>query len=132
MAENKTTGGFVLIEVLVAVAVAGLILIALLKSFVGTWYGIGVVREEAEAMMIARSLISAAAPRANASEVNQQGNVGRYSWTLVVKKAPIAQTQATDKENENPFTWSLYRIGVIVIAPNGRRTTVETSRLSRP
>jgi hypothetical protein len=118
-----------LIEVLVAVAVAGVILVALLRAFVSTWFGISTVREEAEAMLIARTLISAVTPREKASEIVQQGSIGRYNWALEVKKAPMAAPAGAD---ENPFPWTLYRVGVVVTAPNGRRTSVETSRLSRP
>ena len=126
---SKHNRGFVLIEVLVAVAVAGVILVALSRAFISTWFGISTVREEAEAMLVARSLISAVTPRENASEIIQQGSTGRYNWALEVKKAPMAAPAAA---NENPFPWTLYRVGVVVTAPNGRRTSVETSRLSRP
>jgi hypothetical protein len=118
-----------LIEVLVAVAVAGVILVALLRAFVSTWFGISTVREEAEAMLIARTLISAVTPREKASEIVQQGSIGRYNWALEVKKAPMAAPAGAD---DKPFPWTLYRVGVVVTAPNGRRTSVETSRLSRP
>ncbi len=134
-----------LIEVLVAVAVAGVILVALSRAFISTWFGISTVREEAEAMLIVRTLISAVTPRENASEIVQQGSIGRYNWALEVKRAPMtapittpttapmaALMAAPAAANENPFPWTLYRVGVVVTAPNGRRTSVETSRLSRP
>ena len=126
---SKTNRGFVLIEVLVAVAVAGVILVPLSRAFISTWFGISTVREEAEAMLIARTLISAVTPREKASEIVQQGSIGRYNWALEVKKAPMAAPAAA---NDTPFPWTLYRDGVVVTAPNGRRTSVETSRLSRP
>jgi prepilin-type N-terminal cleavage/methylation domain-containing protein len=128
---SKNNRGFVLIEVLVAVAVAGVILVALSRAFISTWFGISTVREEAEAMLIARTLISAVTPRENASEIVQQGSIGRYNWALEVKRAPMAAPAAA-AANETPFPWTLYRVGVVVTAPNGRRTSVETSRLSRP
>ena len=122
-----------LIEVLVAVAVAGVILVALSRAFISTWFGISTVREEAEAMLIVRTLISAVTPRENASEIVQQGSIGRYNWALEVKRVPMAAPPAAPAAaNETPFPWTLYRVGVVVTAPNGRRTSVETSRLSRP
>jgi prepilin-type N-terminal cleavage/methylation domain-containing protein len=126
---SKNNRGFVLIEVLVAVAVAGVILVALSRTFISTWFGISTVREEAETMLIARTLISAVTPRENASEIVQKGIIGRYNWALEVKKTPVAAPAAV---NETPFSWTLYRVGVVVTAPNGRRTSIETSRLSRP
>jgi hypothetical protein len=120
-----------LIEVLVAVAVAAVLLVALSRAFVSTWSGISTVREEAEAMLIARTLIAAVTPRDNATELSQQGSIGRYNWALEVKKAPMA-SPAAGTDAENPFPWTLYRAGVVVTAPSGRRTSLETSRLSRP
>jgi prepilin-type N-terminal cleavage/methylation domain-containing protein len=138
VARRKNNRGFVLIEVLVAVAVAAVLLVALLRSFTTTWFGISTVREEAEATMVARSLISAVTPRDKTVEVSQQGTTGRYSWLLEVKKvplpppAPVTNAADSSSEPETPFSWTLYRVGVIVTAPSGRRTTLETSRLSRP
>ncbi len=110
MVKRNTNRGFVLIEVLVAVAVAGLILVALLKAFVNTWYGISTVREEAEAMMIARTLVSAVTPRENAAEASQQGSIGRYNWRLEVKKAPLPApvTPSPDAETESRIGKHLY------------------------
>jgi hypothetical protein len=170
-----------LLEVLVAVAVAGIVMVALLRSFVSTWYGIAAVREEAESMMIARTLIASVTPRENTTEVTQQGSIGRYTWAIEVKKAPPPPPMMTpavtgqsgfslnpnsgsnsgsgsssnsssksnsssnsnsdsdsdadsksDTESAQPFSWTLYRIGVVVTASNGRRTTLETTRLARP
>jgi hypothetical protein len=121
----------VLIEVLVAVGVAAVLLVALLRAFVTTWSGISLVREEAEAMLIARTLISAATPRQNAAEVSQRGTIGRYNWALEVRRVPVIRAAAAP-DSENPFPWTLYRAGVTVTAANGRRTSLETSRLSRP
>jgi len=133
--KRKANSGFVLLEVLVAVAVAGVILIALLRSFVTTWWGINTVREEAEAMLIARSLISSVAPRYNTNEVAQQGVIGRYRWTVEVKRTVTPPPQGlttSDPETANANPWTLYRVAVVVTAPTGRRTTIATNRLSRP
>jgi prepilin-type N-terminal cleavage/methylation domain-containing protein len=131
VARRTTSRGFVLIEVLVAVAVAAVLLVALSRAFVSTWMGISTVREEAETMLIARALIGSVTPRDNATELSQQGSIGRYNWALEVKKAPMA-APAAGAESETPFRWTLYRAGVVVTAPSGRRTSLETSRLSRP
>jgi Tfp pilus assembly protein PilV len=131
VAERKNSAGFILIEVLVAVAVAAVLLTALLRAFVTTWAGINTVREEAETMLIARSLVEAVAPRDNTAEVSQQGNMGRYTWAVEVKKAPVTPAPAAGSDPDNAIPWTLYRIAVVVTAPNGRRTSLETNRLSR-
>ena len=132
MARRHSNRGFVLIEVLVALGVAAILLVVLLRAFVTTWYGISTVREEAEAMLIARTLVSAVTPRDNTGELAQQGSIGRYAWALEVKRERLAQPLANlGNENENNFPWALYRVAVVVTAPNGRRTSLETSRLSK-
>jgi prepilin-type N-terminal cleavage/methylation domain-containing protein len=133
--NNSSSRGFVLLEVLVAVAVAGVILVALLRSFVGTWWGINTVREEAEAMLIARSLVNTVAPRNNTTEIAQQGSIGRYRWAVEVKRTvtpPSPGLAPADPEAATTNPWMLYRVAVVVTAPNGRRTTLATNRLSRP
>lgn len=135
MVKRESNRGFVLIEVLVAVAVAAVLLAALLRAFVTTWQGINTVREEAEAMLIARSLVSAVTPRDNTTEVSQQGNLGRYAWALEVKRTvttPPSTILEANPESVTPNPWTLYRVAVVVTAPNGRRTTLATNRLSRP
>ncbi len=133
MFKRNSNRGFVLIEVLVAVAVAAVLLVALLRSFVTTWYGIGAVRQDAEAVLIGRSLINAVTPRAKTAEVTQQGTTGRYSWAVEVKRADVPPPPVSaDADPEEKFTWTLYRVGVVVTGPNGRRTSLETTRLGRP
>lgn len=129
--DRKSKAGFALIEVLVAVAVAAVILTALLRAFVTTWTGINAVREETEAMLIARSLVSTAAPRDNTVEANQRGDIGRYSWSVAVQKAPTVAPPVTDADAETAISWTLFRIVVVVRAPSGRSTSLETLRLSR-
>lgn len=132
MVRRNSNRGFVLIEVLVALGVAAILLVVLLRAFVTTWYGISTVREEAEAMLVARTLVSAVTPRDNTGELTQQGTTGRYAWALEVKRERTAQPLADlGNENESNFPWALYRVGVVVTAPNGRRTSLETSRLSK-
>lgn len=174
---GKQTGsdGFVLIEVLVTAAVAAVLLAALMRAFSTVWGNIGGVREETEAMLVARAVIEASTPRHNLVPLTQQGTSGRYAWTISIAStgiqmsdtppqgqnqgaAPVASSNVTsqsttqnrttntnDEDSTAPGTgegsqeqaaqqppWALFRIAVAVRAPSGRRTTVETFRLSRP
>ena len=89
-ADKRRSGGFVLLEVLVAVAVAAILMAALMRSFTTTWLGINAVREEAESMLVARTMLAAAAPRINTAEGEQTGTAGRYAWRIAVTK-PLAE-----------------------------------------
>jgi Tfp pilus assembly protein FimT len=133
--ENTAAAGFVLVEVLVALGVAAILLVALMRAFATIWAGIGVVREEAEAMLIARSLLYAATPRSNMVEGVQNGSTGRYGWTVSISKAPqaapAAPAAATETEADAVQPWTAFIVAINVKAPNGRSTSLETIRLAR-
>jgi Tfp pilus assembly protein PilW len=145
--------GFILVEVLVAAAVAAILLAMVMRIFSSTWSSINSIREEADAMLIIRNVIDASAPRANLAAGTQQGTSGRYAWTVSISAlgtpasqtaaAPPAQTTSSTTvngggEEESPNTaaastpWGLFKVVVAVRAPSGRRTVLETYRLSRP
>jgi type II secretion system protein I len=131
--ETARTGGFALIEVLVAVAVSAVLMLALMRAFAATWSGIGAVRDDAEAMLIARSILFAVAPRANVSEGTQNGMIGRYSWNVAITKSANAKALSTASEEggENAKLWTPFRFVIVVTAPNGRSTNLESIRLSQ-
>lgn len=134
--ERRRTAGFALLEVLVAVAVAAVLMAALMRAFATTWTGIAVVREEVESMMVARAVLSATGPRSNLVDTTQNGVLGAYTWSLSIKEAPLpaAPVQPTnpDAGAANVQPWKLYRILVVITAPNGRSTSLDTLRLGRP
>jgi hypothetical protein len=169
-----------LVEVLVTAAVAAVLLAVLTRAFSSVWSGIGAVREETEAMLVARAVIEASTPRTNLVPLAQDGMIGRYAWAITIASTGIqmaAVTQsgqpgqgqptqpgatgqmftpmqlsqfgqaqpgqqspqdqqrpggAQDEEARREPPWMLFRIAVAVRAPSGRRTDVETYRLSRP
>ena len=182
--ERRHSAGFVLVEVLVTAAVAAVLLAAVMRAYSSLWSGIGAVREETEAMLVARAVIEASTPRINLVPLTQEGMTGRYAWSIAIADtgivatpgqqtnpfdqqqqqqqqqprtgqiAPMSQagllgtgtqtgsgTQSGDERN-NPdgqtdsspqeLPWRLFRIAVAVRAPSGRRTSLETYRLSRP
>src|ERR1700752_3317787 len=88
--DRPRAAGFALIEVLVAAAVAAVILTVLIRSFVATWSGIGMVRSEVEAMLIARSGLTAVGARHALAPGTQNGTSGRYSWAVAITKSPTA------------------------------------------
>lgn len=164
--ERRGSRGFVLIEVLVAASVAAVLLAQVMRIFASTWSGINSVREDATAMLVARNVIDANAPRNNLAAGTQEGATGRYAWKVTIEQmdlapvsgiAPVLATtpaNATSGSNiaanggnnsgntnnggangaaaDNGVPWNLFRIDVVVRAPGGRRTVIETYRLSRP
>jgi prepilin-type N-terminal cleavage/methylation domain-containing protein len=132
--DRRRSGGFVLIEVLVAVAVAAVIMAVLLRSFSTTWSGITSVRDEAESMLVARTLLATAAPRAGLAPGTLNGTLGRYAWTITTTKPPVAApVTGKDDSGEKPAAspWALYRLDVVITTPNGRSTSFEAYRISQ-
>ena len=179
--ERRHAAGFVLVEVLVTAAVAAVLLAAVMRAYSSLWSGIGAVREETEAMLVARAVIEASTPRTNLVPLTQEGVTGRYAWSIAIADTGIVatpgqQTNPFDQqqqqqqrpgqiapmgqagllapgtqtgsgsqpgdERNNPdgqaesgpreLPWTLFRVAVAVRAPSGRRTSLETYRLSRP
>jgi type II secretory pathway pseudopilin PulG len=75
--EHQRSEGFILVEVLVTAAVAAVLLAALMRAFSSVWGGLGAVREETEAMLVARAVLEASTPRNNLAVLTQEGMSGR-------------------------------------------------------
>ena len=177
--KHQRSRGFMLVEVLVTAAVAAVLLAVLMRGFSTVWGGIGAVREETEAMLVARAVIDASTPRNNLAPLTQEGKSGKYAWRISIVNTGLQSTtgqqnqsspsffnasgqqdqrpttffNASGQQNQNPdqresdqprdegqegqarpqeLPWTLFRIAVAVLAPSGRRTTLETFRVSRP
>jgi len=138
--------GFALLEVLVATAVAVVLLAALMRVFSSVWLGIGSVREEAEAAILARSLLEASATRNGLAPHYEEGRTAGYSWGLAVALALKEADPRTVKHDMRRWSgeatpddppgigsgWQLYRLTAVVQSPSGRRTVFETLRLAHP
>lgn len=133
-ARKRRTGGYVLLEVLVAVAVAAVIMGVLLRAFGTAWSGITSVRENAETMLLTRTLLATASRRDALTPGAQSGTLGRYAWTITTVKPPAAApvTNSENGDNAEASAWSLYRLDVVVTAPSGRSTSLEAFRLGKP
>jgi Tfp pilus assembly protein PilE len=98
--EHGRSAGFVLIEVLVTAAVAAVLLAALMRAFSSVWGSVGGVREETEAMMVARAVIEASTPRNNLAALTQEGMIGRYAWSVAVTNTGIQSMAAADQQSQ--------------------------------
>lgn len=133
-ANTQATRGFVLIEVLVAVGVAAIIMAALLRSFTATWAGINAVREEAESMLLARTLIADAMDSGKILTGTRNGTLGRYGWSLTTIPTPVAPPVNQAKagaDTAQPSPWTLYRVDLVITTPSGKSKSLETFRLGQ-
>jgi type II secretory pathway pseudopilin PulG len=137
-----------LIESMVAGAVAVILLVALLRAFSSIWDLNARVREDAESMLVARAVLEAATTRQGLSAKSQEGVVGSYGWGVNISDAPVVLAPEPPKlpslvkkavdEDENPDDgdsadkqpkFQLYKVQVVVRAPSGRRTFLDTVKL---
>jgi prepilin-type N-terminal cleavage/methylation domain-containing protein len=130
-AERRRAGGFVLIEVLVAVAVASIIMAVLIRGFATTWRGITAVREEAEAMLLARAMINHEPLSRKLTPGVKVGSIGAYTWTVTTAKAPVVAPVKAQDDEQPVSPWALYRVVIVMSAPSGRSTTLETFQLAQ-
>jgi type II secretory pathway pseudopilin PulG len=98
--DSPATAGFVLVEVLVAVGVAAALMAVLIRSFSQTWSGVNYVREEAEATLLGRSMLTEAIQRNRITPGTQEGVVGRYAWKLTTVVLPIAVQQKQQQQQQ--------------------------------
>jgi hypothetical protein len=124
---------------------------AVLRSFTATWSGINAVREEAESMLLARTLLADGTAPGKIVAGTQNGNLGRYAWSLTAVPAPVAappkpapaaakpaqagakpatgDDQKDDQKEASP--WILYRVELVITTPSGRSKSLETFRLGQ-
>jgi prepilin-type N-terminal cleavage/methylation domain-containing protein len=137
--RRKATGsrGFVLVEVLVAVAVAGALMTVLIRSFTQTWSGINYVREEAEGTLLARSMMADATERGKITPGSQEGVIGRYAWKLTTTVLPFSAAAAKKPiQGENADTIPttnnvLYHLVIVLKGPSGRSNRLDTYKIAQ-
>ena len=154
--DKSADAGFVLVEVLVAVGIAAALMAVLIRSFSQTWSGINYVRDEAEATLLARSMLVEAAQRERITPGTQEGTVGRYAWKLTTVLLPIQvqqkqqQQQQQNQQNQQnpqqqqagrpsqqqapqgdppPAPKSLYHMVVVLVGPSGRANRLDTYKI---
>jgi type II secretory pathway pseudopilin PulG len=128
-----------LLEVLVA-AVVAVVLITLLTRIAGdNRHRVERIRGVSGAMAVARSVLEEASGRDAIVAGERSGMAGIYRWVVVTDRlgdvepssSGADRTEDPKRGSEPPASWVLYRIGVAVVAPDGRRTTLEVHRLGR-
>lgn len=135
-ARSGGSAGFALIEVLVAVGVASILMGVLLRSFVSTWFGINIVREEAEGTMLARSILDETLLRGALSPGTQEGTMGRYTWNVTTALQTVATVAAVQprgdsaggqqqQQQQQPTTANIFHVAVTMRGPSGRSSRLD-------
>jgi len=138
--RRRSEAGFALIEVLVAVGVASILMAVLIRSFVSTWAGVNIVRDEAEGTLLARSILDELLLRGALGAGSQDGTMGRYAWnvtttmqtlTTVAATQPTSAQQGGGQGNPAPTTTNICHVVVTMRGPSGRSNRLDAYKIGQ-
>lgn len=116
--------GFTLFEVLIALAVTGILLTALAPVFGRNFRETRTVESRLALSAAARSLLEALPARNDLSAGLVSGSSGAIRWTL--EASPLSQGKG-----EQPTSWIPYKIVLNLKTKDGLGTRIETVRLAK-
>jgi prepilin-type N-terminal cleavage/methylation domain-containing protein len=134
-AEDRSRAGFTLLEVLVALAVAGLFLSVLARGFATAWGRQHIPVESIWAIALAREVAADVRDKG----VAISGSAGGFNYTSRIepltiepKTSSLPPTPPQDHRASQrfPLQARLQQITVRVIAPSGHRFNYQTIRLA--
>jgi general secretion pathway protein I len=124
-------GGFTLLEVVVALAIAGLALVGLFRAGSGGLLAVDTAARAEEAVQRAQSHLAAVGRDAALVEGEFTGDDGSgYRWTLRVR--PVTTRQSLGQDGISPATTTLFNVEVVISWParaGERSVMLRTSRL---
>jgi general secretion pathway protein I len=105
--------GFTLLEVVVALAIAGLALVGLFQAGTGGLFAVDTAARAEEAVQRAQSHLAAVGRDAALVEGDTSGDDGGgFHWRLRVQ--PLAQRQGLGADGTTPQTTSLFDVAVVI------------------
>ncbi len=141
--HRRRDAGFALVEVLVAVAVASILMAVLIRSFVSTWAGVNVVRDEAEGTLLARSILDELLLRGALGPGSQDGTMGRYAWNVTTTMQTLTTVAATQPrraeqgsqadqgDSPAPTTANIFHVVVTMRGPSGRSSRLDAYKIGQ-
>ena len=140
--HRRGDAGFALVEVLVAVAVASILMAVLIRSFVSTWAGVNVVRDEAEGTLLARSILDELLLRGALAAGSQDGTMGRYAWNVTTTMQTLTTVAATqprraeqggqaNQGNPAPTMANIFHVVVTMRGPSGRSSRLDAYKIGQ-
>src|SRR5712691_4780285 len=131
MSADRAANGFTLLEVVVALAIAGLALVGLFRAGSGGLFAVDTAARAQEAVQRAQSHLAAVGRDAALVEGEFTGDDGAgYRWTLRVR--PLTARQSLGQNGISSATATLFDVEVAISWPAraGERSVVlRTSRL---
>jgi hypothetical protein len=121
----RSTGGFLLLEALVAVAIMAFVLSVLPAGVIIARKSVQSAANVVGARLVAESVLVTEFTSPVLTPGSNRGTLDGYDWaTLVQPNAELAQSFPSRQ-------WTPFNVTVQVLVPNGPKITVETVRLGR-
>lgn len=105
-AEQKTSAGFSLVEVMCALAITAMALVVLFRGLGGSRLAASYLEAHLGARVVAQSILEDELHATGASAFKRAGDTGMYHWTL--SSEPVA----IDAVSKLPVPFRLYRLSV--------------------
>jgi general secretion pathway protein I len=129
--RRPPAGGFTLLEVVVALAIAGLALVGLFRAGSGGMFAVDTAARAEEAVQRAQSHLAAIGQDASLVQGETSGDDGGgYRWTLRVQ--PLSQRQSPGPDGVSSVTTTLFNVEVAISWPGhagDRAVVLRTLRL---
>jgi general secretion pathway protein I len=122
--RSRTTDGFTLVEVMVALAVIAVVLTAIGSLIAGSVRSARALDYHLTLVEIARSIETGLPDRAELKPGTQSGEVNGHRWRVDVRSLP-----AVEIESEKPTPWIPLSVVISVQSPGGAILQVSTVRL---
>jgi general secretion pathway protein I len=127
---RPAAAGFTLLEVVVAVAIAGLALVGLFQAGSGGLFAVDTAARAEEALQRAQSHLAAVGRDAALVQGDQSGDDGGgYRWRLLVE--PQAQRQGLAADGITPQYTTLFSVEVVISWEEGRHPRAVVLRTLR-
>src|SRR5215468_6138696 len=129
--RSPPSRGFTLLEVVVALAIAGLALVGLFRAGTGGLFAVDTAARAEEAVQRAQSHLSAVGRNAALIEGQLTGDDGGgYRWALRV--SPLTARQSLAPDGVSPVATTLFKVEVVISWPGhegDRSVALRTLRL---
>lgn len=129
--RRRRSEGFTLLEVVVALAIAGLALVGLFRAGTGGLFAVDTAARAEEAVQRAQSHLAAVGRNAALTEGEFTGDDGDgFRWALRVR--PVARRQAPAQDSVSSAPMTLFEVEVAISWPGRageRSVTLRTFRL---
>ena len=123
----RRTGGFTLLEVLVALVILAVALVSLIQAFSTGLRGLGTAQANSFLVTQARSTLETVGSSIPLEEGARDGEFGDGSlWTVEVRPYDAEDAAGFEALNVTP-----YEVEVTVTSKEGRRITLQSLRLGR-